>query len=71
MLTTRDVEAVEYFLLPLPASYKISRFRVCFRFQLLFSKCFRFHKNLTASTSSFCFRFHIPAYYWKTEERTL
>jgi len=34
-----DVEAVEYFLLPLPAPYKISRHRVCFRF----------HKNLTAS----------------------
>jgi len=33
----------------------------CFRFQLLSSKCFRFHKNSiasTASVSSFCF--HIP-----------
>jgi len=47
----RDVEAVEHFLLPLPAPYKVSRFRVCFRFQLLSSKCFCFHKNLTASTS--------------------
>jgi len=45
----RDVEAVEYFLLPLPAPYKVSRFRICFRFQLLSSKCFRFRKNLTAS----------------------
>jgi len=40
------------FLLPLPAPYKVSRFRVCFRFQLLSSKCFRFHKNLTAFTAS-------------------
>jgi len=52
----RDVEAVEYFLLPLPAPYKVSRFEVCFRFQILSSKCFRFHTNLTA----FSFRFHIP-----------
>jgi len=37
----RDVETVEYF--PLPAPYKVSRFRVCFRFQLLSSKYFRFH----------------------------
>jgi len=46
-LCGRDVETVEYFLLP--ASYKVSRFRVCDRFQLLSSKCFPFHKNLTAS----------------------
>jgi len=32
---TRDAEAVEYFLLPLSAPYKVSRF------QLIFSKCFR------------------------------
>jgi len=36
----------------------------CFRFQLLqllSSKCFRFHKNLTASTAfASSFRFHIP-----------
>jgi len=48
--TTRDVEAVEYYLLPLPAPYKVSRF------QLLSSKCFRFHKNLIASGSSVCFQ---------------
>jgi len=35
---TRDVEAVGYFF--------------CFRFQLLSSKCFRFHKNLTVSAST-------------------
>ena len=46
------------FLFPLPAPDKISRFRVRFRFQSLLSKCFRFHKNLTASTA-FSFRFHI------------
>jgi len=46
------VEAVEYFLLPLPAPYKVSRFRVCFRFQLFSSKCFRFHKRLTAFAST-------------------
>ena len=52
------------FLLPLPAPDRISRFQVCFRFQSLSSKCFHFHKNLTASTasaSSFCF--HNPAQY--------
>ena len=36
------------FLLPLPASDRLSRFR----FQYLSSRCFRFHKNLTASTAS-------------------
>jgi len=45
------------FLLPLPAPYKVSRFLVCFHFQLLSSECFRSHKNLTASR----FRFHIHA----------
>jgi len=39
----RDVETVDDFLLPLPTPYKVSHFRVCFRFQLLSSKCFRFH----------------------------
>jgi len=55
----RDVEAVEYFLLLLPTPYKVSRFRVCFHFQFLSSKCFRFHipapsfmKNASASSSS-------------------
>ena len=39
------------FLLPVPG--RASRFRVRFRFQSFSSKCFRFrfHKNLTASTS--------------------
>jgi len=50
-VVARDVEAMEYFLLPLPAPYKVSRFWVCFHFQFLSSKCFSFHKNLTASTS--------------------
>jgi len=45
------MEAIKYFLLLLPAPYKVSRFRVCFRFQPLSSKYFCFHKNLTASTS--------------------
>ena len=40
------------FLLPLPAPDKISRFRFRFRFQFLLSKCFRFHKNLTAYSST-------------------
>jgi len=57
------VEAVEYFLLPLPAPYKVSRFRVCFPFQLFSSKCSYFHKNLTASTAS-SFHFHIAAAYF-------
>jgi len=44
----KDVEAVEYFLLPLPAPYKV-RFRVCSRFQLP-QKFNRFHR----------FRFQLP-----------
>ena len=39
------------FLLPLSAPAKIIRFRIRFHFQSFSSKCFRFHKNLTASTS--------------------
>ena len=39
-------------LLPLPAPFQHFRFRVCFRFQPLSSKCFRFHKKLTASAST-------------------
>jgi len=49
-LLSRDVEAIEYFLLPLPASI-LQRLKVL-----------RFHKNLIASTaSSFRFHFYIPA----------
>jgi len=33
VIATRDVEAVEHFLLPLPGLYKVSHFRVCFHFQ--------------------------------------
>ena len=48
-------------MLSLPASFQHFRLRVRFRFQPLLSKCFRFHKKLTASTaSSFRFLFHIP-----------
>ena len=43
------------FLLPLRAPARISRFRVCFPFQSLLSKCFRFHIKFN--------RFHIPAQY--------
>jgi len=39
-------------MLPLPAPQKVKSFRVRFRFQLLSSKRFRFHKNLTAFTAS-------------------
>jgi len=49
-------------MLLLPAAYKVSRFRVCFLFKPLFSKCFRFHKNLTASTASAS----LPHVLWKT-----
>ena len=49
-------------LLLLSALFQHFRFRVRFRFQPLSSKCFRFHKNLTASASSFRFRFHIPVF---------
>jgi len=41
------------------ASEFASSFFLQVRFQLLSSKCFRFHKNLTASTA-FSYRFHIP-----------
>ena len=47
-------------LLPLLAPFQHFRFR----FQPLSSKCFRFHKKLTASTvfaSSLRFHFHMPA----------
>ena len=48
-------------LLPLPASFQHFCFRVRFRFQSLSSKCFRFHKKLTASTTSAStFLFYIP-----------
>ena len=47
-------------LLPLPAPFQHFRFQVCFRFQPLSSKCFRFPKKVTAS--SFRFRFHVPVY---------
>jgi len=61
----REVEAVEYFLLPIPAPYKVSRFQVCFHFQFLSAKCFRFHKKLTALPHlslmfyEKCFRFRL------------
>jgi len=42
------VEAVEYFLLPLPSLLPLPAS----------SKCFRFHKNLTA----FCFHIHAPCF---------
>jgi len=57
---TRYAEAVEYFLLSLPAPYKVSCFRVCFCFQILSSKCFCFHKNLTTSAST-----SLPYVLWK------
>jgi len=40
---TRDVEAVEYFLLPLPAPYKVSRFWICLHFRSLSSTI---HRNV-------------------------
>jgi len=47
LILNRDVEAVGYFLLPHPAPYKVSRVRVCFRFQFkvlpLPQKFNRFH----------------------------
>ena len=45
------MEAVKFLMLPLPARLEVLCFRVRFRFQSFSSKCFRFHKNLTASTS--------------------
>jgi len=40
-------------MLPLPAPQKVKYFRVRFRFQLHFSKCFRFRNNFTASASTY------------------
>ena len=55
---TRDVEAVEYFVLPLPAPLEVSCFRVCFRFLIL--KCFASASGSFevsyASASSFFFQ---------------
>ena len=51
ILLGRDVEAVKFLKLPLPAPLEVLCFRVRFRFQSLSSKCFCFHKNLTAFTS--------------------
>ena len=48
----RDKEAVKFLMLPVPASLEVLCFRVRFRFQSLSLKCFRFHKNLIASTAS-------------------
>jgi len=56
-LQPRDVEAVKYFLLPLPASLEVSCFRVRFRFLTLGVFCFRFQIKLVASefaSSLFC-----------------
>ena len=39
----RDVEAVKFLMLPLPAPLEVLCFRLRFRFQSLSSKCFRFH----------------------------
>ena len=44
-------------LLPLSATFQNFRFRVCFRFQPLSSKCFWFHKKIN---SYHRFHFHIP-----------
>jgi len=60
-VTIRDVEVVEYFLHPFSASYKVSRFRVCFRFQLplshpcttFYEQCFRFRLLKKSNTSEF------------------
>jgi len=60
-LSSRDVEAVEYFLLPLPALYKVSRFKACFLFHELL-KCFLPQKLTASTTSASSFRFYIPAF---------
>ena len=61
LMQFRDVEAVKFLMLLLPAPPEVLCFQVCFRFltfgifcfrfQPLLSKCFYLHKNLTASTS--------------------
>jgi len=51
-----DVEAVEYFLLPLLAPYKVSRFRICFRLHpcpMFYEKCFRFRLLKKSNASEF------------------
>ena len=57
----RDVEAVKFLMLPLPALFEVLWLRVRFCFQSLSSKCFPLNKNLTACTvSASSFRFHTP-----------
>jgi len=54
---SKDVEAVEYFLLPLPALLEVPCFRVCFRFLTLGIFCFRFRlriKLVASASSLFC-----------------
>ena len=59
-------------LLSLPAPFQHFRFRVCFSFQPLSSKCFRFHKKLTssASTSLTCRTVYnsVAVYTWRATE---
>jgi len=47
------MEAVEYFLLPIPAPFEVSCFRVCFRFLTLEIFCFRFRLRIKLVASEF------------------
>jgi len=53
IIRSRDVEAVEYFLLPLPASLEVSCFRVRFHFLTLGIFCFRFRLRIKLVASEF------------------
>ena len=58
-------------LLPLPAPDRISHFRVRLRFHCLSFKCFRFHKNLTASTFLLSMKQLIVLFSLKTKQASL
>jgi len=57
----QDVEAVEFFLLSLPAPLEVSCFRVCFRVHTLGIFCFRFQLRIKLAVS-----LPLPAYFVKT-----
>jgi len=61
-LVVRDVEAVEYFLLSLPAPYKVSCFRVCFRIP---ATCFIKNASAFGSSKSQMLTRLLPASFFK------
>jgi len=61
-VTSKDVEVIEYFCFRFQLCIMLVTSEFAFASSFFSSKCFRFHKNLTAFASSFRFCFHIPGY---------